>query len=411
MSTEIIKGNQIQLFYNGRTFSWAQSHTLNLTGNTGDVSSKDHGIYTATEVMSVTWEVTGDYFYSDNSYDELFDLMMYRRPIVVEIAEVKNYSDMGLTEVGGDTPYWSPSVITRRGYAVITSLNVNANNGENATYSITLTGNGPLVVVDSTYTNYYIDVKYDPEALSDGMQLFNTRANASINSVWVYDTWNNRSRINTTDGKLHDATPEPSHTMFRYYFSSSEIPDYIFQNNTNIVTCIACQNIYRVGAYAFASSSITTFNTNYEQMRYQNCCFNDCNFLSSINESHGINYLDAKQIANNAFSTCVRLGDINTGNACEYVLAGAFTSCIQMSTIYFGDSLKRLGDGVFNVDSHKTNNTFHFYTEEAPYLGTLPLGPVGMQTIYLHNSSSVNEWLQSNNTWSQYSEADIQIAN
>ena len=43
MSTNIIRGDELQLFYDGNAFAWATSHTLTITGNTVDIATKDHG--------------------------------------------------------------------------------------------------------------------------------------------------------------------------------------------------------------------------------------------------------------------------------------------------------------------------------------------------------------------------------
>ena len=49
-------------------------------------------------------------------------------------------------------PYWTSQNTFYQGKALITSLVANANNGENATYSITLTGVGKMqkVTIDAS---------------------------------------------------------------------------------------------------------------------------------------------------------------------------------------------------------------------------------------------------------------------
>ena len=415
MAQQIIKGNEIQVFLNGNTaLAWATAHTLTVTGNTNETSSKDHGNWGASDVNSITWEVTGEYFYTDADYDTLFDLMLYRRPVLLKIAKVKNYDENGLTSAGGHVSQWFPAVKGRSGYAVITNLAVNANTGENATYSITFTGNGPLTEFDNTTTNYYIDVTYDDNDLVEGMQLFNTSASDYVNSGWVYSNSGegrqNLTQIDITDAKLHDDPLPAENTTFRYYLVGNYVPEHMFHSINTIDTVTLNVNVTEISEYAFASSSVTTLTTNVTNMNYKHHCFNDCLELNNINKSHDINYLSARYIANDAFTQCVQLGTISTGDSCEYVLASAFSECVQMGVIYFGDSMKRLGDYAFSTSSHSSNKEFHFYTEDAPNLGELPLGQVGYQTVYLHNSNSVREFLQSNDSWRQYETADIQIA-
>ena len=151
MSNTIIKGDELMLFNaQGKALAWSTSHVLTITGNTIDVSSKDHGFWGASEVGNLTWELTSENLYCDDNYDELFDIMIAKEPVTVAFAKVSNYDANGLTEVGGTVAYWEPDTTNyRSGKAVITSLTVNANTGENATYSVTFTGAGPLTKAES----------------------------------------------------------------------------------------------------------------------------------------------------------------------------------------------------------------------------------------------------------------------
>lgn len=147
MANTIIRGDELMLFdANNKALAWATSHTLTITGNTVDISTKDHGFWGASEVGNLTWEITSENLYCDDNYDELFDIMIAKQPVTVAFAKVSNYDENGLTSVGGTVSAWTPDTTNyRSGKAVITSLTVNANTGENATYSVTFTGAGPLV--------------------------------------------------------------------------------------------------------------------------------------------------------------------------------------------------------------------------------------------------------------------------
>ena len=130
----------------GKALAYATSHTLTLTGNTVDISSKDHGFWGASEVGSVTWEITTENLYTDNDYDKLFDMMITAEPVTIAFAKASNYDKNGLVATGGTVEAWEPDQKNyRSGKAVITSLTLNANTGENATYSATFTGNGALI--------------------------------------------------------------------------------------------------------------------------------------------------------------------------------------------------------------------------------------------------------------------------
>ena len=145
-----IKGDALMLFMGGDALAYAKNHTLTITGNTIDISSKDHGYWGASEVGNWTWEVQTENLYTEDNYDTLFDAMVAKTPVDIVFAQAQNYNENGLKAVGGSVDSWNDSTTSgRKGKAVITSLTVNANTGENATCSATFTGSGPLTKVSS----------------------------------------------------------------------------------------------------------------------------------------------------------------------------------------------------------------------------------------------------------------------
>ena len=142
---QILKGDELMLFKDKKSIAYATSHVLTITGNTVDIASKDHGFWGASEVGSLTWEITSENLYTQDAYDELFDAMVACEPVDVAFGKVSNYSKNG---IDNSTTDWTPDTATegsvKYGKAVITSLVANANTGENATFSITLTGQGAI---------------------------------------------------------------------------------------------------------------------------------------------------------------------------------------------------------------------------------------------------------------------------
>ena len=141
----IVKGDELMLFKDNKSLAYATSHTLSITGNTVDISSKDHGYWGASEIGNITWEITSENLYVDTEFDGLFTSMVEKSPITVTFGHANAYNANGL---GDSSTYWIPDASVGAKYyegpAVITSLQANANTGENATYSITLTGTGAL---------------------------------------------------------------------------------------------------------------------------------------------------------------------------------------------------------------------------------------------------------------------------
>ena len=143
MANKIIKGRDLMLFDDkGKSFAYATNHTLTMTAETSDISSKDHGIWSATEVSKYTWEITSENLFTENAYANMFDAMIAGNTITVRFGLKKDEKDPSLNPAVVDSSLtaWSSQETYYTGQVLITSLVANANNGENATYSITLTG-------------------------------------------------------------------------------------------------------------------------------------------------------------------------------------------------------------------------------------------------------------------------------
>lgn len=147
MANKIIKGRDLMLFDgDGHSYAWATNHTLTITAETTDISSKDHGIWGGSEVSRYTWEITSENLYSTEAYDEMFGTMITGEPITVRFGLKQTPADPAMNVADGNTalPFWYSQNSFYEGKAIISSLVANANNGENATFSVTLTGNGAI---------------------------------------------------------------------------------------------------------------------------------------------------------------------------------------------------------------------------------------------------------------------------
>ena len=150
MADNIIKGDKLMIFVGGSAIAYATSHTLSLTGNTTDISSKDHGFWGASDIGNLTWEATTENLYTEAGFDGLFNAYLKKTPVTIVFGYASNYNVNGLwlgegTNPGGYENSWTAdSTKGYTGQAVITSLSVNANTGENATFSCTFTGKGAI---------------------------------------------------------------------------------------------------------------------------------------------------------------------------------------------------------------------------------------------------------------------------
>ena len=142
-----IKGGDAMLFVNGKSISYATSHTLHLAGETQDTSNKDEGGggWASSEVSIISCDASSDNFYSTdgegNNYDDLVSYMVARTPITgvfgLKSSTAENVPDGGWSYT---TPYY-------KGNCVITDISLNAPVGEYATFTVQLQGVGPLTKI------------------------------------------------------------------------------------------------------------------------------------------------------------------------------------------------------------------------------------------------------------------------
>jgi len=150
-NSDIVKGSALQVTVGDNILGFATSHALSITVNTTEVSSKDHGDYPGIIKQNTTWEVTCENLFCGNAWDELQALLQTDTPVTVSFVPVKNYDSKGIVHKDdGSAAYtdqkeeWTAGTALATGQAYITSLNVNAASGDNATISATFTGAGPL---------------------------------------------------------------------------------------------------------------------------------------------------------------------------------------------------------------------------------------------------------------------------
>lgn len=158
MTNTVTNGSDLMLFLNGKSIAFATNHTLGISVETVETSSKDNGggKWTSKAARKISWTVSSENLYclknegptqnQGNTYDDLFDLLVARNPIdIVFSVEAQYQSKPDEVPEGGWTPITKGQY---KGKAIITSLDVNAPNGDNATLSVSLEGVGALTRTD-----------------------------------------------------------------------------------------------------------------------------------------------------------------------------------------------------------------------------------------------------------------------
>lgn len=142
-----IMGEQIQVFLSGQTLACATSCKVNISTDEIDTSCKDCAGFTSTIPGRVTWTVTSDNLFVIGDYTKLVDAMLNKDVLTLTFATVANFS--AATEADEDghrvpASGWTSSNDMYYGNVTVSSIDMTADNGAVATYSVTFNGHGAL---------------------------------------------------------------------------------------------------------------------------------------------------------------------------------------------------------------------------------------------------------------------------
>ncbi len=154
--SKIIEGGDLMLFVNGHSIAFATSHSLSISTETSETTNKDiRGGWAASKVKKFSWTCNTENLYANSgsgtTFADLFDLMVAKTEITA-IFGLKSQGENTEVPTTGWTPATSlsdnASINYYTGSVVITSLEVNAPDDDNATFTCEFTGCGALTRVD-----------------------------------------------------------------------------------------------------------------------------------------------------------------------------------------------------------------------------------------------------------------------
>ena len=147
---QVINGGDLMLFLGGTSIAFSTSHKLSISAETVETSSKDNGgKWVAKAVRKLSWNISTENLYSldgaGKTYDDLFTMMTGRTEIDAIFTVEKDYATKAYEVPAGG---WVPMTTGQyKGKVVITSLELNAPNGDNATFTASFDGVGALTKV------------------------------------------------------------------------------------------------------------------------------------------------------------------------------------------------------------------------------------------------------------------------
>lgn len=158
-STNIINGSDLMLFVGGKTVAFATNHTLNISADTSEATNKDiKGGWTSATIRKLSWTASTENLYAQvgcgNTYENLFDIMIRKEPVelIFTVSDsINSYEDEDyLGDNGWSYDQDDFAGIIYKGKAILTSLDANAPDGDNATFTAEFTGVSELTKLAGT---------------------------------------------------------------------------------------------------------------------------------------------------------------------------------------------------------------------------------------------------------------------
>lgn len=140
---DIILGTDLMLFKGNVALAASTNCKLTLNANTLETSSKDSGKWVSNQAAKLSWSCSSDNLFTIADYATLMDACIAREEIDVQFSTVANPD----SETGVPTDGWKPKADGYKGKVIITSIDMNAPDGDNATYTVSMTGTGALTKV------------------------------------------------------------------------------------------------------------------------------------------------------------------------------------------------------------------------------------------------------------------------
>lgn len=142
-----IMGEQIQLFLSGKTLACATSCSVNISADDIDVSCKDSAGFNSTIPGRITWTAQSDNLFIVTEFDKLVDAMLNKTVLTLAFSTVGNWNSKTTPDAEGHvvpTGGWTSAGDMYTGQVTISSIDLTADNGSVATYSVQFNGHGAL---------------------------------------------------------------------------------------------------------------------------------------------------------------------------------------------------------------------------------------------------------------------------
>lgn len=160
--SKLVRGGDILIWVGNRVIAYASSSSLSLNVETQEVTNKDAGggLYASAVASKISWSMSTSNLYAYKPLNpeevEFKDLMYYAKnglEVSVTIGHTQNADPANadletppahIDEIPSTENGWKPTGIGWKGQALITSISLNAEVGNNASYDVEFQGIGKL---------------------------------------------------------------------------------------------------------------------------------------------------------------------------------------------------------------------------------------------------------------------------
>ncbi|EAX96909.1 surface antigen BspA-like [Trichomonas vaginalis G3] len=229
--------------------------------------------------------------------------------------------------------------------------------------SVTITSNSNLTKI---YDDVFFNTKLKYFFIPQKVQLIVPSAFSGV-PIERFDV-NSRNPNFRSEGKVIYAGSNNNtlHLVSSIMSGSYTIPSFVIHINNNcfrstqVSKIIVHPNIETIGALAFVSTRITSFEYNSKITRIEERTFASCRLLENVTVNDLITY-----IGNQAFSDCISLKDIKLPPSLTTIGASAFSNCQQLNDMILPSGVTTMGSSIFKgvrstfvLDCSKNNNFF-----------------------------------------------------
>ena len=139
----IVNGSDLMLFIGNKSIACATSCSISINANLIETSSKDSGDWATSAVRKFSWSCSSDNLFSTTEFGKLFNAFIAKDELTI----IFSLANAGKDAQGYFEPDTDLSGYPLTGKVIIESIEANAADGDNATFTINFTGTGKLSIV------------------------------------------------------------------------------------------------------------------------------------------------------------------------------------------------------------------------------------------------------------------------